>query len=163
MKAEAEPAPGKSALRAKMLHQLQAITSEERIARSEKICARVFDSPAWHKAQSVVLFSPLRTEPQIGPLEAGAVATGKSTFVIPQTLRVEAQLDLPFSPELILVPALAFSHSGHRLGRAGGFYDGLLSGRAAQAFKLGICFAFQLVETIPFEPHDVIMDAVMSD
>jgi len=75
----------------------------------------------------------------------------------------KAQLNLPFSPELVLVPALAFSHSGHRLGRGGGFYDGLLSGHAAQAFKLGICFAFQLVETIPFESHDVIMDAVMSD
>jgi 5-formyltetrahydrofolate cyclo-ligase len=163
MRAEAELASGKSALRAKMLHQLQAMTSDERIARSDKICACVFDSPAWQKAQSVVLFSPLRTEPQIGPLEAGAVTTGKSTFIIPQTLRVEAQLELPFSPELILVPALAFLHSGHRLGRGGGFYDRLLSGRAAQAFKLGICFAFQLVETIPIEPHDAIMNAVISD
>jgi 5-formyltetrahydrofolate cyclo-ligase len=91
------------------------------------------------------------------------VTLGKSTFIILQTMGVETQLDLPFSPELILVRALAFSHSGHRLGRGGGFYDRLLSGRVAQAFKLGICFAFQLVETIPTEPHDAIMNAVISD
>lgn len=163
MKTEGETASGKSALRAGMLPQLQAMTSDDRIARSEKICARVFDSPAWRNAQSVLLFSPLRTEPQIAALETAAVAEGKSTFIVPQTLRVESQLDLPFAPELVLVPGLAFSHSGHRLGRGGGFYDRLLAGRAAHALKLGICFDFQLVETILIEPHDAIMNAVISD
>jgi 5-formyltetrahydrofolate cyclo-ligase len=62
------------------------------------------------------------------------------------------------------VPTLAFLHSGHRLGCSGGFYDRILSGRTAQAFKLGICIAFHLVETtIPIELHDAIMDAVISD
>jgi len=154
---------GKSVLRARMLDQLRAMTSDDRIARSEKICARVFDSPSWRGAQSVLLFSPMRTEPQIAPLETAAVAAGKSTFIIPQTLRAESQLDLPFSPELVLVPGLAFSRDGHRLGRGGGFYDRLLTGRASNSIKVGICFAFQLVETIPIEPHDAIMDAVMSD
>jgi len=146
-----------------MLHQFQAMTPDERIAWSDEICASVFDSPAWQKAQSVVLFSPLRTEPQIGPLEAGAVTSGKSTFIIPSTMGVETQLDLPFSPELILVPALAFSHSD--TDSAAG--EALTTGSCrdvAQAFKLGICFAFQLVETtIPIELHDAIMDAVISD
>jgi 5-formyltetrahydrofolate cyclo-ligase len=117
-------------LRAKMLHQLQAMTSNEHIARSDEICACGFDSPAGQKAQSAVL-SPLRTAPQIEALEAGAVVTGESTFIIPQTMRVEAQLNLPFS------------------------------GYAAHAFKLGICFAFQHTETIPIEPHDAIMNAVI--
>lgn len=128
MKAEGETASGKSAPRAKMLHQFQAMTSDERIARSDEICASVFDSPAWQKAQSVVLFSPLRTEPQIGLLEAGAVTSGKSTFIIPSTMGVETQLDLPFSPELILLPRTGLFAFGHRLGRGGGSYDRVLSG-----------------------------------
>jgi 5-formyltetrahydrofolate cyclo-ligase len=132
MRAEGETASMKSALRARILQQ-----------RWANICTRVFDSPTWQKARSVALFSPLRTEPQIGPLEAGAVTTGKSTFIIPQTMRVEAQFDLPFSPELILVPALV--------------------GTRRTSIQLGICFAFQLVETIPIEPHAAIMNAVISD
>ena len=158
-----ETSSAKSVLRAKMLFQLQAMTSNDRVARSERICARVFDSSIWREAQRVLLFSPLQTEPLIAPLKTAAVAAGKVTFIIPQTLRIEADLDLPFSPELILVPGLAFSHSGHRLGRSDGFYDRLLGGRAAKAFKLGICFAFQLLETIPVEPHDAIMNAIISD
>ncbi|MEY2440517.1 MAG: 5-formyltetrahydrofolate cyclo-ligase family, partial [Verrucomicrobiota bacterium] len=35
--------------------------------------------------------------------------------------------------------------------------------RAAQAFKLGICFSFQITDEVPSEPHDVVMDAVITD
>jgi hypothetical protein len=83
------------------------------------------------KAQSAVFLSPLRTEPQIEALEAGAVVTGESTFIILQTMRVQTQLGLPFS------------------------------GYAAHVFKLGICFAFQNAETIPIELHDAIMNPVI--
>jgi len=153
----------KASLRMAMLQQLRTMTSYDRTTRSEKICARVVDSASWQEAKSVLLFSPLRSEPQIAPLETAAVATGKSTAVIPATLRVESGLNLSSAPELILVPGLAFSRSGHRLGRGGGFFDRLLGGRVASAFKVGICFAFQLLETIPIEPHDAVMDAIISD
>jgi 5-formyltetrahydrofolate cyclo-ligase len=39
----------------------------------------------------------------------------------------------------------------------------LLAGRAAGAFKLGVCFSFQLLETIPTEPNDITIDAIVSD
>jgi 5-formyltetrahydrofolate cyclo-ligase len=58
---------------------------------------------------------------------------------------------------------VAFSKDRHRLGRGGGFFDRLLAGRAANAFKLGICFSFQLLDTIPTEPHDIVMNAIVSD
>ena len=153
----------KAALRARMLDRLRTMSSDERTARSEMICARVVDSVVWKDSRAVVLFAPLRTEPQIASLEAAAVAEGKSTFIIPQRLRVEAELQLPFAPDLILVPGLAFSASGHRLGRGGGIYDRLLGGRGAAAHKLAICFAFQRFETIPIELHDVVMNAIISD
>ncbi len=84
-------------------------------------------------------------------------------MMIPPLLRVEADLELVETPDLILVPGVAFSRAGHRLGRGNGFYDRLLGGRAASAFKLGVCFSFQRLETIPLEPHDIVMDQVMTD
>ena len=153
----------KTALRARMLTQLRAMSAEERAERSAIICRRTIESPAWQNARRVLLFSPIRTEPDIAPIGAAATDAGKQTSIMPTTLRDESQLELPFIPDLVLVPGLAFSGAGHRLGRGGGFYDRLLTGRAHRAVKLGICFASQLLDAVPTEPHDAVLDAVISD
>ena len=163
MSTEAEIAAQKTAVRAAMAAQLRALSVEERASRSGIICRRVVDSDAWLRAERVLLFSPIRSEPDIAPLGAIATGAGKQIAVMPTTLRNEADLELPFIPDLVLVPGVAFSRGGHRLGRGGGFYDRLLTGRAKNASKLGICFALQLLESIPIEPHDAVLDAVISD
>ncbi len=145
------------------LLQLQSMPPEDLAARSEKLCARVASLADWRRAERMLLFSPLRTEPQIAPLERAAVAGGRQVFTIPPTLREESELQLPFVPDFILVPGLAFTRDNHRLGRGSGFYDRLLAGRAASAFKLGLCFAFQIHDRIPHEAHDAILDAVITD
>jgi len=58
---------------------------------------------------------------------------------------------------------IVFSPDGQRLGRGGGFFDRLLTGPAAGAYKLGVCFDFQLLESIPIEPHDIVMDTVVTE
>ena len=62
--------------------------------------------------------------------------------------------------DLILVPGVAFDKSGNRLGRGKGYYDKVL--KQTGAYKLGVCFDFQLVERVPVEPHDVKMDRVVA-
>lgn len=62
--------------------------------------------------------------------------------------------------DLILVPGVAFDKSGNRLGRGKGYYDKVL--KQTGAYKLGVCFDFQLVECVPVEPHDVKMDRVVA-
>ena len=163
MTPSAADANDKAVLRRAMLLELQAMSSHDRAKRSEKICARVVESLHWQTAKRMVLFSPLRTEPQIAPLETAAVAAAREVFIIPPTLRQEAELELPFVPDFILVPGLVFTRAGRRLGRGGGFYDRLLAGRARGACKLGVCFALQLRDRIPHEPHDAVVDLVISD
>jgi 5-formyltetrahydrofolate cyclo-ligase len=158
-----EIAAQKALFRSKALRELRAITAEDRAARSETICRKIAESQPWRNAQRVLLFSPMRTEPDISPLARAAEAVAKSVTAIPSTIRVETELDLPFIPDLVLVPGLAFSRAGHRLGRGGGFYDRLLAGRARDAFKLGICFSLQLLECVPIEDHDTVLDGVISD
>jgi len=72
-------------------------------------------------------------------------------------------MHLPETIDFILVPGLAFSKDRHRLGRGGGFFDRLLAGRAKDAFKLGVGFSFQLLDTVPTEAHDILMDAIVTD
>ena len=157
------PTPEKAALRAQMQQRLRALTAEDRQSLSEEICERVLEMTPWSEAQNIILFSPLPSEPIITPLKLDCDARKVSCVTIVQSPRSESELHLPDTIDLILVPGVAFSKERHRLGRGGGFFDRLLAGRAASAFKLGICFSFQVLDTIPSEEHDVIMDAVATD
>ncbi|EJW99876.1 5-formyltetrahydrofolate cyclo-ligase [gut metagenome] len=65
------------------------------------------------------------------------------------------------SIDLIIVPGMAFDKQGHRLGRGKGYYDRLLP-KIPQAYKIGICFPFQLLEEIPTEPFDICMDEILT-
>ena len=163
MTAEAGAAAGKAELRSAMIRLLRAMTPDERAARSASICRAVLSSAPWQRSERILLFTPMRSEPDISALHDAAVKTGKAAAAIPSDVRLEAELSLPFDPQLILVPGLAFSPNGHRLGRGGGFYDRLLAGRGRAAWKVGICFPMQVHPAIPHEPHDIILDAVICE
>lgn len=65
------------------------------------------------------------------------------------------------APDIILVPLVAFDRRGARLGMGGGYYDRTL---AAGNFKtIGIAFSACEVEKIPTEPHDIYMDAILTE
>ncbi len=154
----------KAALRSEMRQRLRELTAEDRQSYSDEICERVLEMEQWNDAKNIVLFVPLPSEPIIQPLTLDCKARKVSCATIPQSPpKTEAELHLPDEIDLILVPGLAFSQDRHRLGRGGGFFDRLLAGAARNAFKLGICFSFQIIDRIPTEGHDVVMDAVVTD
>ena len=62
--------------------------------------------------------------------------------------------------DLAIVPGMAFDPQGHRLGRGRGYYDRFLP-LIPQAYKIGLCFPFQLVGNVPTEPTDIAMDEVV--
>ena len=59
-----------------------------------------------------------------------------------------------------IIPVMAFDAEGHRLGRGRGYYDRFLS-QTENVFKLGICFPFQLLDNVPCEATDVLMNRVV--
>jgi 5-formyltetrahydrofolate cyclo-ligase len=61
--------------------------------------------------------------------------------------------------DLIVVPGMSFDKRNYRMGRGRGFYDRLLENNRSK--KIGICFDFQIFETIPIESHDIPMDALI--
>lgn len=62
--------------------------------------------------------------------------------------------------DVAVIPGMGFDSRGNRLGRGKGYYDRLLP-RLTNAFKLGMCFAFQRMPGIPTEPTDVVMDEII--
>lgn len=60
-----------------------------------------------------------------------------------------------------IVPGLAFTRSGRRLGYGGGWYDRLLAEAPPDAVKLGVAYPFQILADIPSEPHDILLTDVV--
>lgn len=61
--------------------------------------------------------------------------------------------------DLIIVPGTAFDLQGNRMGRGKGYYDRLL--KENKNYTIGICYAEQIVDIIPFEKHDVAMNKII--
>ncbi len=66
----------------------------------------------------------------------------------------------PEAIDLLVVPGVAFTLEGARLGRGKGYYDRYLSQPALRACCVGVCFTHQLVADLPVEPHDRSMEVV---
>jgi 5-formyltetrahydrofolate cyclo-ligase len=66
-------------------------------------------------------------------------------------------------PDIAIVPGLAFSLSGHRLGFGTGYYDKYFAKNKNIITKIGVCFHENLYEYIPYQPHDVKMDYIITD
>ena len=64
---------------------------------------------------------------------------------------------------LIVVPGIAFTKDGRRLGRGKGYYDRFFSNVRNICTLVGFCHSIQLVDDIPTETHDVVMDYVVTE
>ena len=67
----------------------------------------------------------------------------------------------PESFDLVIVPGVAFDKLGGRIGHGRGYYDRFLE--LTPALRLALAFDCQLLETVPTEPHDVPMNAILSE
>ena len=65
-------------------------------------------------------------------------------------------------PDLLLVPTVAFDRARRRLGRGGGFYDRTLAARPGVR-AIGFAHAAREVAQVPAGPHDVPLDAVVTE
>ncbi len=77
----------------------------------------------------------------------------------------EPTVDAPFvdlsAIDVFLVPGVAFSVGGGRLGRGGGYYDATLA--QTQGWKVALAFECCVVNELPIEPNDVPMDALVTE
>lgn len=126
--------------------------------RSALIWGAVRQVPAVKAANVVMLFNSITSEPTTSEFLEWCVAAGK-TVVFPED-------NPPANPESIdvaIVPGVAFTAGGGRLGQGGGWYDRFLPSLRPDCVTIGVGFAPQLVDDLPAEPHDVVLDFVITD
>jgi len=83
----------------------------------------------------------------------------KGSFGISEPIGIELT-DLSLI-DLIIVPGIAFTKNGIRMGRGGGYYDKLLV-KMHSAFTVGVGYSFQLKEEIPVLPHDIKLNRIIT-
>ena len=108
------------------------------------------------QGQKVLLFETIPGEPEMAPVRAWCEAQGKAISVPEDDVG-------PTWPDVVIVPGLAFTVEGDRLGQGGGWYDRFLSNTATGCTKIGVGFDLQVIDSIPTEPHDVALDFVVTD
>lgn len=157
------------------------LSAEECCRQSERATERILLLVGQRQPKTVALFAPLSDEVQIASLAQrlscrvvlprvegdemefydyaeGGMAEGSFGILEPQ----QGAAAQPSEIDLMVVPGVAFTASGDRLGRGKGYYDRYLSRGGFRAYCVGVCYAHQVVDELPVEPHDRRMDEVIS-
>lgn len=69
----------------------------------------------------------------------------------------------PVQPTALLVPLVGFDAAGYRLGHGGGYYDRTLASLTQRPLTIGVGYELGRLETIYPQPHDVPMDAIVTE
>lgn len=72
----------------------------------------------------------------------------------------ESEIVNPSEVAVWIVPGLAFTKDGRRLGYGGGWYDRLLGSARENALKIGVAYEFQILDDLPCEPHDIMLNYI---
>jgi 5-formyltetrahydrofolate cyclo-ligase len=176
----------KAALRARMRAVRRAIPAADRRLMAARIEARLMDLPRVRAARTVLLFYSFGSEVPTAGIAQRLVAAGQRVllpFLAEATmeaaeLRASDQLvPTPYGPkepservpvdpsevDVVITPGLGFDRSGFRIGYGGGHYDGYLRRLGPRAFRIGIGFHVQLIDTVPHGPLDEQLDLVVTD
>ena len=191
MLTSAGAALAKSSVRADALERRARVSPEGRaaLARASASAVPALLPERLGAARPVAsAFLPIRDEPETLPLlealrRAGAITALPATPARGTPLRFHAwapgdplvpgrfgTVEPPPSaqevePDLLFLPLLAFDRRGFRLGYGAGFYDGVLARlrRSKPVLAVGLAFAAQEVDSVPTEPHDQGLDAVLTE
>ena len=179
----------KTRIRREMAALLARKYPSRRHCVSEELWRRLDALPALGDAPVIVAFCAFRQEPELQPWLDRRLAEGRR-LLLPrfnaaaqayELVRIasadgdltpgfygipEPRADLP--PEsavpagaLWLVPGLAFTPRGLRLGRGKGFYDRLLAAHPGGRL-VGLAFDCQILPDLPHSPWDIPMDWVVT-
>ena len=174
-----------------MHSSLLAQSREARDQKSRLIQKKLFEHAAFRKADVVCFYVALPMEVNTQPMIEETLKMGKKVLVpladlenkelklyeirdlyadlapgalgIMEPRRDKTRQADAKEADCVIVPGLAFSASGERLGRGAGFYDRFLSGLSAKTPKIALAFSFQVLPQIPQETHDHAVDIVLTE
>lgn len=168
--------------------RLKQMEKTEYLERSANLANRLFNMQAWQKANRIGLTYSRFPEVDTLSIITHALKIGKRVALPRTTMHdrtmafytiedfndlelrsyglYEPKIDAssyvsPDELDLLLVPGVAFTTDGYRLGMGGGFYDRYLP--QVKGATVSLCFKEQLVRSLSIESHDLPVDVVISE
>jgi 5-formyltetrahydrofolate cyclo-ligase len=190
MQSEQDPIEIRNFLRRDALSKRDALSEEQRLHLSERICAKLIADLKNAHARIVHCYISFRTEVETRILiehllqarirvvtPVVDVAAGPRSLVHTEIRHLrELQtgafgLQEPIARDAadlagldaVIVPIVAFDRQGARLGYGKGFYDTFLRQLPAETKRIGLAFALQEVPHIPLLPHDERLGRIITE
>ncbi len=177
---------GKKEIRSAIIRKRKELTQEEILTRTGKILRSLCALPQYLDADVIYTFVGCKGEVATTLLIDKAVQDGKKVAVpkcigeemvffyidSPDELR-PGMMDIP-EPEpseerraeeekaLMIMPGLAFSRDGGRVGFGGGFYDRFLA-KHPDLVKVAVAFSWQILESVPTDEYDIPVPVIVTD
>ena len=173
----------KKELRRAIRERKRGMTEEEILLRSQRLGELFIKTDAYRDAKTVYGYLPYNQEVRTVPILQQALKDGKRVAVpkiygdtmrflyltdlsqveknamgIPEPIADEPVAEDPTA--LVLMPGVAFTKAGDRMGYGGGFYDRFLSAEPNHP-TIALCYDFQMVESLPTEEFDIPVDLVL--
>ena len=145
----------KSQLRTELRRWRRELDIDEVVRRSKLICEALIEMATQRHPEVVMVFDSIKGEPVLDNFRDW-LAANDVRIVVPE------DEPGPEVPDLIVVPGVAFTPEGLRLGQGGGWYDRFLPNINPHAISIGVCFSEQVVDELPQEPHDISVHRVLS-
>ena len=184
--ADAAIEEAKALLRRRARAARGALSPEVRAEASADICRIFFDAITLHPDDAVAAYWRIRDEVDCQPILIRLMDSGQ-TVILPAVNEADEPLEMRVwepgtalyeagfgtlapsdlaprrNPDLVLMPLLGFDAAGTRLGYGGGYYDRALAQLQRRPKLIGLAFSAQELDAIPREPHDVPLDAVITE
>ncbi len=172
----------KAALRKEMLSRRDSLREEEKLSSSGLIEDSLFARPRFAEARTVAFYITKGNEVDTRRMISRAMEEGKEVLLPVTDHKItlfrfssfdslvsgkygimEPKERVPPSrePDVVVVPGVSFGLCMHRLGYGKGYYDRFLS--TSSAYRIGVCFDFQVVERLPTHEDDERMDEIITD
>lgn len=175
----------KQTIREQLLTARRSVPQFEVLQRSEAVHKRLHGLAEFNQASTVLCYVSCRGEVDTLPVLEQCIARGVSVFaprIDGTTMEwrrfsgfnslkrgrfgiLEPTKDSPLyashDDAVVLVPGVAFTPHGDRLGMGGGYFDQFLA--TSTCFRVGLAFDYQIVDSLPHEEHDQIMDVIVTE
>ncbi len=172
-------------LRKTLLEKRRALSPAETAEKSQAIFENLKDLEEYRTAESVLVYSAFdgetATQVIISDLEHRNVRIYlpviisdiefvpcrmvgqlmKNRYGIHEPIPMETAVKGSGKIDLAICPGVGFDRDGHRLGYGKGYYDRYLNGE--DIVKIGLAYELQVMEAIPFDEQDVLMDVVVTE
>lgn len=182
----------KEKLRKKWMKKRKNVAKENGIKKSKKITKNILSLKEISQSQNIMIYVSYRSEVDTEKLIISLLNKNKNLFA-PYCVKNEKRMEIvkiknldkdlekgaygikepakylrtkntePGNLDVVIVPAVAFSKNGYRVGYGGGYYDRFLARLNNDTISIGVNYEEMVFNSVPKEEHDLAVDILVTD